>query len=121
MLRRLPGGGRRWHTTCEPYSQTARCTTLIWASTVQGGKRVDGWTFNTLTYVPSKRSLWAGNPLAVPSEHVIDGRRWRTECDTALTGPNACRASIWVDTLALDGSDIVRFRGWQLNNIVIFN
>lgn len=114
-------GGRRWSTTCEPYSQTVRCTTLIWATTVKDGKRVDGWAFNSLTYRPSPRALWEGNPLATPGEQVIDGRRWRTECDTALTGPNACRASIWTDTLAIADGEVVRFRGWQLNNIVIFS
>ena len=32
-------GGRTWQTTCEPYSQTLRCRTDIWATTVEA---VDG-------------------------------------------------------------------------------
>ncbi|AQP44831.1 hypothetical protein RPIT_08525 [Tessaracoccus flavus] len=113
--------GRRWFTSCEPYSQTQRCTTLIWASTVRDGQRVDGWTFNTLTYRASSKSLWTGNPLATPGEHVVDGRQWRTQCNTALTGGNGCRSFLWVRTPALIDGKVAVFEGWQLNNIVRFH
>lgn len=94
--------GRRWRTTCEPYSQTRRCRTEIWATQVayEGGgfSQSTGWVFNNLTYAPSPRALWAGNPLggnAVAGgsvSWVSDGRKWRTECDTATTGRNGCRS-----------------------------
>ena len=79
-------GGRQWRTWCEPYSQTARCRTDI---------KVSGrWVFNNLTYLPSARALWATNPLAVPGHHVIQGRKWYSECDTPATGRNGCRAYV---------------------------
>ena len=93
-------GGREWRTSCEPYSRTARCTTQIRS----GGK----WVFNNLTYLPSPRAIWAGNPLATPGNHTVAGRRWYTECDTPKTGRNGCRAYIW------DGRQFV------FNNIVHF-
>ncbi|GAA4900842.1 hypothetical protein GCM10025789_19270 [Tessaracoccus lubricantis] len=92
--------GREWRTWCEPYSQTARCTSQLKVAGV--------WTFNNLTYLPSPRSLWVGNPLATPGQHQINGRLWRTECETAATGRNGCRAYIW------DGTKFV------FNNIVQF-
>ncbi|MHA6526003.1 polysaccharide deacetylase family protein [Tessaracoccus sp. G1721] len=79
--------GRQWRTWCEPYSQTARCTTQI----LSGG----AWVFNNLTYLPSPRELWAGNPLATPGDHVIAGRNWRVACDTPEVGRNGCRDYIW--------------------------
>ncbi|AQP43520.1 polysaccharide deacetylase family protein [Tessaracoccus flavus] len=79
--------GRQWRTWCEPYSQTARCRTEL----VVAGK----WTFNNLTYLPSPKSLWVGNPLAEPGEHTIGGRLWYTECETPATGRNGCRSYIW--------------------------
>src|SRR5690606_32586815 len=92
--------GREWFTTCEPYSQTFRCRTDIWASTVQlvDGRPtwVTGWAFNNLTYLPSDRGLWADNPLGRETAWTAaDGRRWYTECDTATTGRNGCRSYIW--------------------------
>lgn len=94
--------GRQWRTWCEPYSRTARCTTQI---------KVGGvWTFNNLTYLPSPRSLWAGNPLATPGYHVVKGRKWYTECDTPRTGGNGCRS--YIDTTG---------RGnYVFNNVVQF-
>ncbi|MDO5678363.1 MAG: polysaccharide deacetylase family protein [Propionibacteriaceae bacterium] len=80
-------GGREWRTWCEPYSQTARCTTQI--------KSGGDWVFNNLTYLPSPRELWASNPLGTPGEHKVAGRTWRTECDTARTGRNGCRSYLW--------------------------
>ena len=60
-----------------------------------GGRFVQttGWKFNNLTYLPSPRSLWEGNPLGAKGSWVAaDGRRWRTDCDSALTGRNGCRS-----------------------------
>ncbi|NHB85802.1 hypothetical protein G7085_17875 [Tessaracoccus sp. HDW20] len=49
--------GRRWRTSCEPYSQTERCRTDILATAIR--QRADGtffqetdWVFNNLTYLP---------------------------------------------------------------------
>lgn len=89
---------RRWLTTCEPYSQTMRCRTEIWATTVQ--RRADGgytvrhdWAFNNLTYLPYlTREQWSANPLGYAGSWTgDDGARWRTVCDTPETGGNACR------------------------------
>lgn len=93
-------GGREWRTWCEPYSQTARCTTQLKVAGI--------WTFNNLTYLPSPRSLWGKNPLATPGDHRVQGRTWRTECDTARTGRNGCRSYLW------DGHKFV------FNNLVQF-
>lgn len=96
--------GRQWRTTCEPYSQTKRCTTHIWGTTTQrvGNRWVStkGWVFNNLTYAPSSRSLWTHNPLGAhgrvggTARWTSDGRQWRTECDTELTGRGGCRSFI---------------------------
>src|SRR5699024_9601422 len=97
----LPGNhlvsGRQWFTTCEKYSQTERCRTDIWATTVvkdaNGAFKVtQGWAFNNLTYLPfMTRAAWGANPLAnTGSWTAADGRQWRTECDTAATGRNGC-------------------------------
>src|SRR5690606_29990449 len=95
-------GGREWRTTCEPYSQTERCRTEIWATQVvrSGSRYVNntGWHFNNLTYKASPRSLWATNPLGGNGTYgaqvrwTSDGRAWRTECDTATTGRGGCRS-----------------------------
>ena len=95
--------GREWLTTCEPYSQTQRCRTEIWATQITqvDGKFVSrtGWYFNNLTYLPSPRSLWRNNPLGAYGQvngtakwKAADGRQWRTVCDTAATGRNGCRS-----------------------------
>lgn len=90
--------GRQWFTSCEPYSQTVRCRTMIWATTVTETngvfKQYNGWVFNNLTYLPRmKRAEWRANPLAVTGTWTSkEGRRWRTECDMALTGRGGCRS-----------------------------
>ncbi len=97
--------GRDWHTTCEPYSQTQRCRTEIWATQVKqlNGKFVakTGWYFNNLSYLSSPRTLWKKNPLgaygAVGSTakwKATDGRQWRTVCDTTRTGRGGCRSYV---------------------------
>lgn len=123
--------GRRWLTTCEPYSRTVRCRTEVWATQVSltDGRYVQttGWAFNNLTYQPlMTRAQWAGNPLARTGEFTSAGRRWRTECDTALTGRGGCRSFIWQPNrvAATRGPD-GRWRyavtpGWVFNNLVRF-
>ncbi|RMB58333.1 immunoglobulin domain-containing protein [Tessaracoccus antarcticus] len=123
--------GRRWFTTCEPYSVTQRCRTLIEATTVRevGGTFVSskGWAFNNLTYLPSPASAWKGNKLAETGSFVgTDGRQWRTECGTPATGRNGCRSYIAakvVENVAKPGQP-VRY-GWVtkeiFNNIVQFS
>ncbi|GAA4894914.1 hypothetical protein GCM10025789_10400 [Tessaracoccus lubricantis] len=119
-------GGRLWRTTCEPYSETTRCRTEIWAHTVvpdgNSFRRQAGWTFNSLTYLWSKRALWADNPLATDGTWRADGRVWRTECDTAVTGRGACRTWLRQPTVEVgpDGQ-LVTTTGWVFNNQVLFS
>ncbi len=116
--------GRTWLTTCEKYSSTIdRCTTKIWATTVTytGGKFVVApqWAFNNLTYKRSARSSWpVFSPLVTPGEHMISGRRWKTECDTAWTGANACRSQIWATVPEQRNGTWVNVNKWVFNNIV---
>ncbi|MDO5678029.1 MAG: hypothetical protein Q4G35_11040 [Propionibacteriaceae bacterium] len=125
--------GRKWRTTCEPYSKTERCRTEIWATTVvkENGRfvRKDGWTFNNLTYLPyMTESSWTGNPLA---SHNMDpgftsgGRQWRTECHTPNTGKGACRAYLFSTVYAASpraggGYSFAQEDKWVFNNIVMF-
>lgn len=119
--------GRYWRTDCEMYSSTVvRCSTDIWASTVvlYKGRYVahDGWVFNNLTYLPSDRSAWAGNPLAANGDWVgEDGRRWRTECDTAQTGRGGCRSWAVTKTIETDNGTFTSAKDWVINNIVQFS
>jgi len=129
--------GRRWRTTCEPYSQTERCRTEIMATTIR--QRTSGafyqetaWVFNNLTYLPSKRSIWVGNGLGgfgkvgYTGTWTKDGRAWRTECDTPLSGGNGCRSYIQVsyitNTAAAGRPPAYRWvKGYVFNNIARFN
>lgn len=120
--------GRRWRTSCEKYSATSRCRTEIWATTVAqvNGRFVQssGWVFNNLTYLPMPKAAWGTNPLAnTGTWTATDGRRWRTECGTALTGRNGCRS--WVEarviTNVAGAGEPVRWGWttiWVLNNMV---
>lgn len=122
--------GRKWHTTCEPYSQTIRCRTEIWSTSVEytGGTFVQdtGWHFNNLTYLPQmKRAQWGTNPLASTGSFVSGGRQWRTECDTPATGGNACRSYIWTSLVHSSKQSNGSYRywtdeNWVFNNIVKF-
>lgn len=122
--------GRAWETVCEPYSQTERCFTDIWATQVIKGaggyKMVEGWTFNNLTYKMSPRSVWAGNPLGMAGEWVSDdGRSWYTECDTAQTGRNGCRSYILATLFSAERNEwglyeVEAEHKWVFNNIVRF-
>ena len=124
--------GRDWRTTCENYSATARCRTDIWATQITRNaagvyKRTDGWVFNSLTYRWSDRALWKGNPLAgggkvggSASWTSSEGRKWRTECDTAVTGRGACRSYIWATVHSQTRSGFVTKNTWVFNNQVLF-
>lgn len=124
--------GRQWFTKCEPYSATSRCWTSIWSTQVthKGGNTFHsetGWFFNNLTYLPAKRSLWAGNPLGHTNTWTAaDGRKWYTECDTPKTGGNGCRSYIHVNNKvearknASGGYTYVLVNKWEFNNIVLF-
>ncbi|MBB1510396.1 beta-N-acetylglucosaminidase domain-containing protein [Tessaracoccus sp. MC1756] len=127
--------GRQWMTTCEPYSQTQRCRTEIWATIVRvrGGEfvRENAWAFNNLTYLPyMTRAAWKGNPLGdagVTDDGVFTsgGRQWRTECDTAATGRGACRSYTWTTVYAATakpggGYAFSQSNQWVFNNIVMF-
>ncbi|SHJ91014.1 rare lipoprotein A [Tessaracoccus bendigoensis DSM 12906] len=120
--------GRYWHTECEKYSTTVvRCTTEIWGDKVvrSGGSYVTskGWVFNNLTYLPSTRSQWKSNPLGVTTKSwtASDGRQWRTECDTALTGKNGCRSFAKSTVVSRVNGRYVSETKWQFNNIVRFS
>jgi len=128
--------GREWRTTCEPYSQTKRCRTEIKATQVsqQGGRFVQntGWVFNNLTYAASPRTLWKSNALggngavgAKVAWSAPDERKWRTECDTAVTGRGGCRsyieASIIETYSTSKGATAYRWKTtWIFNNMVRF-
>ncbi|GAB3815503.1 hypothetical protein GCM10028820_13070 [Tessaracoccus terricola] len=122
--------GRDWMTACEPYSQTTRCWTYIWATQVQsqGGRfvGVTGWAFNNLTYLPElPRSAWRENPLGTSGEWTAaDGRKWRTECDTAATGRNGCRNYVSARVVAAErtgaGWSYEVVEKWVMNSIVRF-
>lgn len=117
--------GRHWMTVCEPYSATQRCWTYIWGTQVHwsGGKfvKVNGWTFNNLTYVAAPRSLWEGNKLSYKNSWTAaDGRHWRTDCETAQTGRNGCRSWVESDVIEYTGSGYRYVTKWVFNNIVRF-
>ncbi|WP_220488148.1 discoidin domain-containing protein [Tessaracoccus sp. MC1756] len=127
--------GRQWMTTCEPYSQTERCRTDIWATVVkvENGTfvRESGWAFNNLTYLPfMTREAWKGNPLGDAGStndgvFTSAGRQWRTECDTAATGRGACRSYTMTTVYAatakpVGGYTFSQGNQWVFNNIVMF-
>ena len=127
--------GREWRTTCAEYSKTVtRCRAEIKATQVQfkGGRfvEVNDWVFNNLTYLPSPRTQWKGNPLA--ADGVIrgtkewttdDGRQWRVECDTATTGYGGCRAYIFSTIYrikTMTPRTYEQANDWVFNNVVLF-
>ena len=116
--------GRYWKTTCEKYSSSVvRCTTSIWGEKKGGGK---GWVFNTLTYLASPRADWASNPLGHDGSWIaVDGRDWRTECDTAVTGQGGCRSynkatRVLASPKPGGGYTYRQSTDWVFNNIVMF-
>ncbi len=120
--------GRHWFTRCESYSATTRCFTQIWGSqvkTVKGKQQwVKGWMSNNLTYLPMNQKTWKGNKLAHTNEWTsTDGRKWRTECGTPLTGSKGCRSYIWTSVFVATSPGAHTFRGkeqWVLNNMLSF-
>lgn len=120
-------GGRAWRTQCMMYSSSiVRCRTEIWASQVvrvgSGYRQINGWAFNNLTYLPSPRAAWAGNNLGrTASWTASDGRAWRTECDTALTGKGGCRTFARADVVISTGSGFQTVKRWVFNNQVQFS
>lgn len=123
--------GRLWRTNCEKYSATERCRTEIQATTVSytRGRFVqsNGWVFNNLTYKASPRSLWKNNPLGgngVVGGKVTwpqDGRTWRTECDSSLTGRNGCRTWATADVIEYRNGSYRWVTKEILNNMVRFS
>lgn len=119
-------GDRRWMTVCEPYSIGIRCWTHIWATTIRDldGTFVqdNGWVFNNLTYVGTPRQAWADNPLGHTGGWTAeDGRKWRTECDTANTGRGGCHSYIEASVIERSG-DTYRYVTLEVfNNQVRFN
>lgn len=122
--------GRQWRTVCSPYSQTKRCTTEIWGTKIErqgaGYTQTNGWVFNNLTYAPSARSLWAGNPLGGNGQvggtvtWTSEGRQWRTECDTATTGRNGCRSYTTGTVIEQVGGTYRTTTKEIFNNMVLF-
>ena len=116
--------GRLWRTDCEMYSSSVeRCRTEIWAYTValEDGRYREkaGWAFNNLTYKKSPRAAWeVWNPLVTPGVHEIDGRMWKTECDTTWTGSNACRSQIYATIIEKTASGFRSVNKYVFNNIV---
>lgn len=115
--------GRYWNTDCEMYSSNVvRCETAIWATTVveHDGRYYNhnAWTFNNMTYLPAPSSTWQSNPLATGGSWTADdGRQWKTECNTATTGGNACRSYVQADVLTTSGPTTK----WVFNNMVNFS
>lgn len=123
--------GRRWRTSCEQYSNAVyRCRAEIWATQVHakahgGYENAQGWVFNNLTYLPSERAGWKGNPLAEQGTFSSGGRKWKTSCGDSWTGPNGCRSFIWSNKVEsfLDGTGNRQYKAvnrWVFNNIVNF-
>ncbi len=116
--------GRTWLTSCEKYSSlVVRCTTKIWGTTVthKDGKFTvkNDWAFNNLTYKTSNRADWAPfNALVTPGEHTLNGRKWKTECDTSWTGANGCRSQIWATVPEYRNGRYQMVNKWVFNNIV---
>ena len=124
--REYTSGGRRWRERCEAYSSSVvRCRTEISATVAHwDGRRFTvskGWTFNNLLYKPSPREDWAGNPLAETGEYTVQGRKWKTECDTSWTGRNGCRSQILAHVPHFDGRRYVFKTKWVFNNVVQFS
>ena len=125
--------GRYWRTSCEMYStKVVRCRTEIFATKViqHNGKYYNhnGWVFNNLTYLPSDKAQWEGNPLATNSSEPSktewsgdDGRQWRTECNTPATGRGGCRSYVWATNVVNINGTFVRQSTWVINNILQFS
>ena len=124
--------GRDWKTSCGKYTTTiTRCRTDIYATQITYAKgrftTTKGYVFNNLTYLPSPRAEWTTNPLGGygqvgfnQSWTANDGRKWRTECDTATSGRNGCRSYIWASVPEQVNGKYQMTQKWLFNNIVQF-
>ncbi len=121
--------GRQWRTTCEKYSSTAtRCRAEIFATQVRvvdgSYQFVNEYVFNNLTYLPSNRKNWEGNPLAEDGQFIKNGRMWQTSCFDDWTGENGCRsfisASVVEPTRTAQGWSFQVVDKWLFNNVVQF-
>lgn len=82
----------------------------------------NGWVFNNLTYLPSPREQWASNPLGKTGSWTDgNGRQWKTECDTATTGRNACRNYAITTVVNVVNGKFVKSNQWVLNSVVMFS
>lgn len=81
----------------------------------------NGWQFNNLTYLASPRSLWTGNKLAHTNAWTgSDGRRWRTECDTPVTGNNGCRT--WTRSRVVQAKPVTAGGyAYSIESVEVFN
>lgn len=122
--------GREWDTTCGKYSSTVnRCRTEILATlvTYEGGRYVQktAFVFNNLTYLPAPRKDYVGNPIGETGTWTsVDGRQWRTECDTPTTGRDGCRSYIYATYIGVvkeNPRTYGQMNGWLFNNIVRFS
>lgn len=119
--------GRYWRTECENYSATViRCRTEIWATKVvrEGGvyRQRNGWVFNNLTYLASDRAQWEGNPLGNKGTWTdADGRPWRTDCDSEVTGGNGCRTYAEATVIGYQNGRYVQYATEVFNNLVHFS
>lgn len=119
--------GREWATECSEYSSNIdRCETKIWATQItrnSNGQYLNnaGWHFNNLTYKAAPRSAYANNPLGYTGNWTSEGRQWRTECDTALTGGNGCRTFVTADVIERSGGTYRTVTKEVFNNMVRFS
>ncbi|WP_231979413.1 5'-nucleotidase C-terminal domain-containing protein [Tessaracoccus coleopterorum] len=78
--------GRLWVTSCEPYSQTTRCRTEIWATQIRyiDGRfvKVNDFAFNNMTYLPRS------GPCGWATRSARQATTWST---VATGAPSATR------------------------------
>lgn len=118
--------GRYWKTECSNYSASViRCTTNIYGTKVflQSGRwfKQNDWVFNNLTYLPSPRTMWAGNPLGSSGKWTAaDGRQWESECDSPATGRGACRQYVQAGVASEVGGVVTQKELRVFNSLVKF-
>ncbi|MDO4784795.1 MAG: hypothetical protein Q3997_06905 [Propionibacteriaceae bacterium] len=128
--------GRTWRTTCKKDSPAQRCRTEVWGNSASASPQrltsKQRWIFHTETYLPADRSAWKDNPLGGNGETGYSKqwkkgkRQFKTECDTATSGKNACRTYVQINPLK-PVSDTRRLvvdnvpSDWALHSIVLFN
>ncbi|MDO5735221.1 MAG: hypothetical protein Q4P15_01960 [Propionibacteriaceae bacterium] len=109
--------------------QQDRCRTEIMATVVKQVKgkfvQTNDWAFNNLTYQGMTRHMWGTNSLGrTGSWTASDGRQWRTECDTPVSGGNGCRSWIkasYITSSVVNGQRTYRWTNdWVVNNMVRF-